>query len=481
MASKIHTTQLLSLIETRMAELEQAVQGFEQTTIDAEKLIDEQAEGTQEAASALPEAELASILATCAEALQRVRILNTNLDETLTLAEQATQVTASSAKKPYEPLPEGTLILQEKYRIVQLLHTRPRVHLYLAQRLSDPTITLIQAQPLVSIREIVLDDLTPELCQRIEQATFAEFAAPGNLGSSNLPGVGDRIQRENTRLYLVMQPRRTRGKRPVFATTLTEFLAVRNQNPSQLEVSLALHWGKQLCLTLARLHQMKIALGELTPEMIIVPGIGYADWAPLLLPSWPPAPTFWTSDLEPEVQELYNLIFPSLEQKSSSRENRERAFIAPETLVGYRDERSDVYTLGALLYLLLTRNTPTPASQRLRTQPRRFTAQGQSSPIRPSIKAGLTRLLSIATGTGQNFILTPPHLLNELISPQLEQILLRALALGPEQRFPNILDMVQALEGLKAKTENPTPEPTDTSSAKASQEQPHPSQAEKEP
>ena len=48
--------------------------------------------------------------------------------------------------------------------------------------------------------------------------------------------------------------------------------------------------------------------------------------------------------------------------------------------------------------------------------------------------------------------LTPPHLLNKRISPLLEQILLRALALNPEQRFASAQDLAEALEGMHLTT-----------------------------
>jgi hypothetical protein len=53
--------------------------------------------------------------------------------------------------------------------------------------------------------------------------------------------------------------------------------------------------------------------------------------------------------------------------------------------------------------------------------------------------------------TEQGQTLTPPHILNRRISPLLEQILLRALALNPEQRFANAQDLAEALEGVQLK------------------------------
>src|SRR5947209_1081970 len=118
-------------------------------------------------------------------------------------------------------LPDGSTILGGQYRLVQLLHQRPRVNLYLGRRLSRQDDTTQQAEgnddceeerePLVAIRELVLTGLSAQARRQVEQAAFEEFVSPTVLGSPRLPGAGDRVRSEGDRHYLIMQLRRARG------------------------------------------------------------------------------------------------------------------------------------------------------------------------------------------------------------------------------------------------------------------------------
>lgn len=441
--------QLLSQVEAGIADLEQAVQSFELATTDIEQLMNdvERHTGLQSEASQIAQQALVRALHASYNAAQRVLAINTDADQSLDYAESIMLAQERADQKSLAALPPGSLILEGRYRVIQLLHQRPRVHLYLAMRLSDSPISQTNERPLVVIREIVLAGLTPRQRQQIEQAAFMEFVQPRHFGSPHLLGVGDRIRVEFARHYLVVQPRPARGRRPAFAATLTDFLAGQNQALGQQEMSTALHWGIQICLTVARLHHTDTILGEITPDMIVVTRAGRASWPPLLLPGWPPAPAFWPGVGLQEARNLYEQIFPTAEPGNSPLKSDQRPFAAPETLMGQRDERADVYALGALLYLLLTRHVPPSASQRRRAE------QPQSSGTRTGFKNGLLRLLAAVPGTNQQFVLVPPHLLNEHISPLLEHIILRALALNPEQRFATVQDLAKALEGVKFKTD----------------------------
>jgi hypothetical protein len=322
-----------------------------------------------------------------------------------------------------EPLSPGTLILQGRYRIAQLLHARPRVNLYLGYRLPAQ-----QAQPaeatapeLVAIRELALAGLEPEEQEAVVQAAFEEFVSPVMFGSPRLPGVGDRVSIERERHYLVMQLRPTRGTRQAVAVPLAELLLAHRKWPAWLDMPLALEWGAQLGRIIARLHRMGCVSGNLDPATILVDDGGAASWAPVLLVSWPPALQFWPSSYTgAHIAHIFPIgISPT-----------DDAFAAPEVSAGRCDERSDVYALGAILYLLFTRYAP--VSPALRQLSASEPGNTHSDPL--SVSEGMS--------------LVPPHLLNSCISPRLENILTRALALDPAQRFPSVFALVEALENI---------------------------------
>ncbi|HLH61628.1 MAG TPA: hypothetical protein VKV20_08095 [Ktedonobacteraceae bacterium] len=474
---------LFSHINKWIAELERLTGAYEAAVDEVEALMDQLERDTasqehwfervrqdREIARRLQDA-----LETAEQLAQRVRAANAILSdalETTTIGLQllAPRNTPSGAEDVATPppsvigdttdsaLPDGTLILQEKYRIVQLLHTRPRLHLYLAQRLPGAGAQFIepgegseesyavntagQQQSLVAVRELVLTGLPPQIRQQIERAAFEEFVSPMLLGSPRLPGTGDRMRIENNRHYLIMQLRPARGQKPAVALTLAELLRQR-QWPTWLDMETALDWSIQLSRIVARLHHLGAILGDLNPATVLVDARGAAEWAPVLLVSWPPAPQFWPSKDATSPRELYTRIFP-LAAAASSSARANAAFAAPETLAGICDERSDVYSLGAILYLLLTHYAPVRAALRQRAEQEGATTGPQKhAASRHSTSGGIA--------------LIPPHLLNQRLSPPLEDVLLRALALDPAERYASAFELVEALEALASQDEPAAP------------------------
>ena len=112
----------------------------------------------------------------------------------------------------------------------------------------------------------------------------------------------------------------------------------------------------------------------------------------------------------------------------------DNAFAAPELLNGTADVRSDVYSLGAILYLLLTHFAPITPIRRQRA--RVLVGKGQHG--------GSTTVQERAEGLE----LIPLRFLNEHVSPLLEQVVLCALELEPTKRYQSAFAFVEALEAI---------------------------------
>jgi hypothetical protein len=339
---------------------------------------------------------------------------------------------------------QGSLILQGRYRLERLLCQRPRVNLYLGRRLpaaQEPEHPeSVAAESLVAIRELDLTGL-PETPHRLaERAAFEEFVSPVVAGSPRITSVPDRVASDGERQYFIMQLERSAsqasgdqtqaGAHPLLLADLFD----QDQWPWWLDHERALQWCSQLCRIVARLHRMGCFFSDLSPATILVDSDGAAAWIPLLLPSWPPPLHCWLlaaagMSQEAEPGALYHETFSFVARVGKS------PFVAPEAGYGKIDERSDVYSLGAILYLLLTHFAPACAWRRLGAiQTYAHAASYQrTEPLAPDEQTdGLALIL--------------PSLLNPRISAHLEHIVLRALALDPAERYPSAFVLAEAIE-----------------------------------
>ncbi len=342
-------------------------------------------------------------------------------------------------------LPQGSTILGGRYRLLQLLYQRPRLNLYLGQRISSPqlggrdnTYRGKEQGPVVAIRELVLTNLPFHVRKQIEQAAHQEFVSPMALSFPRLVNPGDRLFIEGERHYLVMQLSETRTERYSTPITLAELLR-QPEWPSWLDTTMALTWGVQLCRIVARLHRRGVISGDLDPNTVLVDGKGVAAWSPVLLASWPPPTQFWpVSATVSSKTEQCDQIFP-IAMKTTNN-----AFVAPEVIQGGCDERSDVYSLGALLYLLCTHYAPAAAMRR-----------GYAELVGAYVGCQGTGSANDARSYGsdplyssEGLALIPPRLLNRELPPALEDVLLRALAFDPSERYPSAFALAEALENL---------------------------------
>lgn len=407
-------------------------------------------------------------------------------------------------------------LLNGRYRITKKLTSRPHLTLYLGRRVSQRAIgesqshnakLAVQQEPLVAIRELVLSDFSPMIRAQIEAAAVEEFAAPAVFSSSHLPNTGDRIWREDDRIYLVLQLN-TPYAASISSTlhtssstiseafsepvTLDRLLLDSSAWPKWLDMRTALEWGIQLCRMVARLHHQGVVLGNLNPCTILVYAREemseheQAMWSPLLLPCWPPAPCYWqggsgkSHTYQMFAAHDYATAFPI------GRNGREDAFTSPEMLYESRNEvteRADIYSLGAILYLLLTHYAPICAATRAVSEqynssstfdtPRggmlyqpltysistpavhlggtrtRFERRRQTHHSRLSRGASsIYNLYEEQASEEQGLELLDPRMLNSNVSIELAEIVMRALELEPDKRFPSVFTMVEALEAM---------------------------------
>ena len=158
---------------------------------------------------------------------------------------------------------------------------------------------------------------------------------------------------------------------------------------------IATSWVMELAQAVERLHEHQIIIGELDPDTIIMSSHDYSG-QPALMVSW--LPTTIRHALSPTS----NVTHPS-------------SFRAPETVYGQEVGLTDIYSLGALLYLLLTGTAPDP----------------------------------MGSSNSKRYRQRSPRDLNPHISRALEAIVMQALALEPNKRFQRASELAEALLHLE--------------------------------
>jgi hypothetical protein len=183
------------------------------------------------------------------------------------------------------------------------------------------------------------------------------------------------------------------GARPFLVMELASGRPL-DETPAPLPLAEAVALTRALCDALAHAHQRGVVHRDLKPANVLVD----ADGAPRILDFG-----------------LAKLLDRSHLTRSGTLLGT-AAYMAPEQLDGRADERSDVYSLGATLYWLLTGRAP-------------FTG-----------------------GSVQNVLLAvsqravePPSRSNPAVTPEVEGVLLRCLEKDPAARYPSASAFGEAL------------------------------------
>lgn len=286
-----------------------------------------------------------------------------------------------------------------RYRIVSLIRRRPSVSLYLA----------LDSQPsmhgrMVAIRDVDISTLDEQARLRVIEQAQGEYDllrrwqppyvlpaidlryVQGHLytvaGFAPQTSAGGPVKPEDTGERVEGQA----GENWPRLTTLQDFLQSGQGLPSEQR---ALQILSHLCAAVDRLHSHGVIIGDLDPCTIILNG-ETVDAQPGLMISW----------LLPQV---HALLSPKPATSLLSY------FIAPEALQDEADARSDIYSLGAIFYLLLTGMPPEESTLR------------------------------------QHSRLRTPHEINPRMSLHISESVMQALAVEPAGRFQTVAAFSAAL------------------------------------
>ncbi len=277
-------------------------------------------------------------------------------------------------------LSPGT-VLRERYKIIELVGRGGMGATYKAEDLR------LKGR-FCAVKEAIPDpDATPEELKQSREQFYQEASTLARLDHPNLPKVSDYFS-EDDRDYLVMDF--------VPGQDLKEMLANALRDGHPLPERQVLAWAEQLCNALEYMHSQDppVLHRDIKPGNIKITPAGtvkLVDFGLVKLLSPDDKRTITV------VQGRGTVQYTPLEQYGGDS--------------GHTDARSDIYSLGATLYHVLTGQPPLDAKQRF---------------LNPKALAS-------------------PRSLNQAISPQTEQAILWCLAMHPDDRPANIAELRAAL------------------------------------
>ena len=234
-----------------------------------------------------------------------------------------------------------------------------------------------------AVKEVCPDpDATPGALAQAREQFRREAVTLARLDHPNLPKVSNTFS-EGERGYLVMDF--------VAGPDLRQLVEESRRDGQFLDTRIVLQWADQLCAALSYLHSrnppvlhrdIKPANIKLTPDGLIK----LVDFGLVKLLAVDDAKTITV------VQGRGTVAYTPLEQYGGDS--------------GHTDARSDLYSLGATLYHLLTNQPPADAKQRF---------------LEPDA-------------------LVPPRAINSRVSPAVERAIQLAISMHPDQR-PSTVDV----------------------------------------
>lgn len=277
-------------------------------------------------------------------------------------------------------LPKGT-VLRSRYKIIQFISQGGMGAIYRAEDLR------LEGR-MCAIKEMWADvSALPEDLEQIQIQFHREASVLARLDHPNLPKVSDFFTERN-RDYLVMDF--------VPGKDLKELMDEARAKGETLAEQQVLDWTKQILDALEYMHTQD-------------PPVLHRDIKPANL-KLTPAGTIKLVDFG-----LVKLMAPDQERTLTVLQGRGTAQYTPLEQyggdTGHTDVRSDIYSLGATMYHLLTNQPPTDAKARYL--------------LPESLRA--------------------PSQINSSISPRVERAIMHAIAMHPNQRPANVAELRQEL------------------------------------
>jgi eukaryotic-like serine/threonine-protein kinase len=278
-----------------------------------------------------------------------------------------------------EPLPPGH-VLHERYAIRQLLARGGMGAIYLAEDLRLPGRQC-------AVKEVEHDPGLPEVLRaEAGEQFFREASVLARLDHPNLPKVSDYFS-DPQRDYLVMDY--------VPGRDLKSMVDEASAQSTHLAVPDILHWADQILDALSYMHGQDppVIHRDIKPSNLKLTPAGLIKLVDFGL-----VKTMAPDDMTVTViQGRGTALYTPLEQYGGD--------------TGHTEPRSDLFSLGATLYHLLTGHPPAEAKERF---------------LRPEA-------------------LVPPRQLNQELPPHVEACVLWALSLHPDDRPSNADEMREAL------------------------------------
>jgi serine/threonine protein kinase len=291
-------------------------------------------------------------------------------------------------RKPVARLLTPGTVLRRRYKIVAPVGQGGMGAVYRAEDLR------LEGR-ICAVKEVRPDpDATPEALAQAQEQFQREASVLARLDHPNLPKVSDTFS-ERYREYLVMDF--------VDGPDLRQLMEERRRRGQYLDEVVVLEWAEQLCDALEYLHNQDppVLHRDIKPANIkLTPGglIKLVDFGLVKLLATDDSSTVTV------LQGRGTVAYTPLEQYGGDS--------------GHTDVRSDIYSLGATLYHLLTNQPPADAKQRF---------------LNPNA-------------------LIFPRAINPRVSPSTERAILMAIAMHPDPRPPSIVAFREVLHTVSLST-----------------------------